>query len=116
METGTGTVLLVEDDRAMRLLCRVNLELEGYHVLEAPTLETARNHLAGEQVDAVVLDVHVAGESGLDLIGEIREKQASIALLTGSAVLDAEQRARADTVLAKPFEPEDLTATIGRLM
>ncbi len=112
MKSATPTVLVVEDDRAMRLLCRVSLELDGYRVLEAPTIEAARNYLATDQIDVVVLDVHVAGDSGFDLIDTIR---APIAMMTGSAELGPEERARVDTVLIKPFEPEDLNAAVARL-
>jgi DNA-binding response OmpR family regulator len=112
MEGATPTVLVVEDDRAMRLLCRVSLELDGYRVLEAPTLDVARTYLATDQIDVVVLDVHVAGDSGFDLIEII---QAPIAVMTGSAELGPDERARVDTVLIKPFEPEDLNAAVARL-
>jgi DNA-binding response OmpR family regulator len=115
MQTGPRTVLLVEDDRGMRLLCRVNLELEGYRVLEAPTIDDARDFLASGEVDLVVLDVHVAGESGLDLIETIRERDAPIALMTGSAQLGSDDRDRVDAVLPKPFAPEELMTIIDQL-
>ncbi len=101
----------------MRLLCRVNLELEGHRVLEAATIPDARELLASENIDFVVLDVHVGGESGYDLIDSIRAKhrQAAIALITGSAEVGAEERALVDAVLPKPFALEDLSAAISRL-
>ena len=37
------TILIVDDDASLRLLCRVNLELEGYHVLEAPSVAAAED-------------------------------------------------------------------------
>lgn len=115
MEAEARTVLVVEDDRSMRLLCRVNLELEGYRVLEAPSIPDARELLASESIDFVVLDVHVGGDSGYDLIQQIREQHAgaAIALITGSAEVGPEERALVDTVLPKPFALEDLTAAIG---
>ncbi|HEX9416764.1 MAG TPA: response regulator [Gaiellaceae bacterium] len=117
MESGVRTVLVVEDDRSMRLLFRVNLELEGYRVLEGATIPDARRLLDSEQIDFVVLDVHVGGDSGYDLIDAIRDRhrQAPIALITGSAEIGAEERARVDAVLPKPFALEDLIAAIGRL-
>ena len=48
------TVLVVDDEQAIRLLCRVNLELDGYVVLEAGTLDEARAHLDRIDVDAVL--------------------------------------------------------------
>ena len=41
------TVLIVDDDASLRLLCRVNLELEGYHVLEAPSVAAAEDARRG---------------------------------------------------------------------
>jgi CheY-like chemotaxis protein len=116
MAAEARTVLVVEDDRSMRLLCRVNLELEGHRVLEAPSVPDARELLASERIDFVVLDVHVGADSGYDLIQQIREDQtgAAIALITGSAEVGPEQRALVDTVLPKPFDLEDLTAAIGQ--
>jgi len=85
--TGTGkTILVVDDEPSIRLLCRVNLELEGYRVLDAATLAEARAHLETAEVDAVLLDVHVGSERGYELLRELRDAEhgASIALLTGS--------------------------------
>src|SRR6185437_13103912 len=45
------TVLIVDDDASLRLLCRVNLELDGYNVLEAPSVAAAEDALA---IDVVV--------------------------------------------------------------
>jgi DNA-binding response OmpR family regulator len=42
MREGKGTILVLDDEPSLRLLCRVNLELEGYRVLEAATLDEAR--------------------------------------------------------------------------
>ena len=81
-----ATVLVVEDDPALRLLCTVNLELDGHRVLEAPTVGAARGHLDAEDVDVVFLDVHIAGESGYDLIEPIRSQGATpIVLMSGTA-------------------------------
>ena len=116
MEPGATTVLVVEDDSSMRLLCRTNLELDGYRVLEAPTIPQARELLTSEQIGFVVLDVHVAGESGYDLIEAIRDQQGvPIALLTGSAEVSPSDRERVDAVLSKPFDLPDLSDAVNRL-
>jgi DNA-binding response OmpR family regulator len=112
---GAATVLVVEDDPALRLLCTVNLELEGHHVLEAPTVGAARGHLDAEEIDVVFLDVHIAGESGYDLIEPIRNLGTTpIVLMSGSAEVTPADRERVDAVLSKPFEPEDLAMLVTR--
>ena len=111
-----ATVLVVEDDPALRLLCTVNLELDGHRVLEAPTLGEAREHLVQEPVDVVLLDVHVAGEMGYDLIDAIRGRGGTpIVLMSGTAEVTPADRERVDAVLSKPFEPEDLAMLVSRL-
>jgi DNA-binding NtrC family response regulator len=112
------TVLVVDDDAAIRLLCRVNLELEGHRVLDAAYLDEARNLLAAEPVDVVLLDLHVGTERGLDLLAELRRDrpEVAVALLTGSPqARSPEEEAKADAMIAKPFEIEELGRTVRRL-
>jgi DNA-binding response OmpR family regulator len=111
------TVLVVDDDAAIRFLCRVNLELDGWAVEEAATLDLAREALAAAAVDIVVLDVHVGVESGLDFIAEIRERNPGVpvVLLTGSVSPGLEE-VDADAVISKPFTLDQLTGTVGRLV
>jgi DNA-binding NtrC family response regulator len=111
-----ATVLVVEDDPSLRLLCTVNLELEGHRVLEAATIGSARAQLDAEEIDVVFLDVHVGLESGFDLIDPIRGRGATpIVLMSGTAELTPADRDRVDAVLSKPFEPEDLAMLVTRL-
>jgi DNA-binding NtrC family response regulator len=116
-EENLRTVLVVDDDDGLRMLCRVNLELEGYRVLEAPTVVAAGTALDGEPVDVVLLDVHVGTGDGLGLIEHIRRVRpaAGVALFTGTAEVTPEQRSRVDAVLTKPFSLEQLSDTVGRL-
>jgi DNA-binding response OmpR family regulator len=112
------TVLIVDDDAAIRLLCRVNLELEGYRVLEAAYLDQARATLAEESVDVVLLDLHIGNERGVDLLRELRrdELPVAVALLTGSPQERfPDEEAKADAVISKPFEIESLGRTVREL-
>jgi DNA-binding response OmpR family regulator len=112
------TVLVVDDDAAIRLLCRVNLELEGHRVFEAAYLDQARAVLADERVHVVLLDLHLGNERGLDLLAELRRDrpEVAVALLTGSPqARSPEEEATADAVISKPFEIEELGRTVRRL-
>lgn len=115
---GKGTVLVLDDEPALRLLCRVNLELEGYRVLEAGSLEQARTALDAEPVDVALLDVHVGPERGLDLIPELRalEPPAAVVMLSGTSEVTPEIRAVVDGVLGKPFALGELTGTVERVL
>ena len=116
---GGHSVLVVDDEPAIRLLCKVNLELEGYAVLEADTLEGARRQLhdGAGAIGVVLLDVHVGSEDGRELIGEIRSEWPSvrIALFSGTSGYAGVATADADAVIPKPFTLEHLTDTVARL-
>lgn len=107
-------VLVVDDDPSLRLLCRVNLELEGYAVLEAGTLAEAEDALENGKVDVILLDLHLGNEQGAMLIPKIEERGlvSSLALLTGSPGSRVPKDA---IVISKPFAIDDLTGTVKRL-
>ena len=112
------TVLVVDDEPSLRLLCRVNLELDGYRVLEAENVAEAEQILLAEAVDVVLLDVHVGPESGVELMRRLRERGGAppVVLVTGSARLDAATQAEADGLVAKPFRLEELLGVVRRLV
>jgi DNA-binding response OmpR family regulator len=113
MEAGP-TALVVDDDRALRLLCRVNLELEGFRVREAATVAEAVDALEVETPDIVLLDVHLGGEATDVLLSRLREQDIPVLVVTGSVDLE-EYRDRANEVLGKPFAPETLVSAARRL-
>jgi DNA-binding response OmpR family regulator len=114
MEQPLARALVVDDDAALRLLCRVNLELEGFAVREAATVAEAEAALAAERPDVVLLDVHLGGEQTHDLLARIRADGIPVALVTGSVDMN-DYRDSADAILAKPFVPQMLVETARRL-
>jgi DNA-binding response OmpR family regulator len=109
------TVLVVDDDESLRMLCRINLELDGYDVVEACSVAQARERLA-DGVDAMLLDLHLGDGDGRDLLRELGGTRPPVALFTGSEAIGPELTALADAVLSKPFEISDLSLTVGRLV
>jgi DNA-binding response OmpR family regulator len=111
------TVLVVDDDPSIRLLCRLNLELAGHRALEAATLGHAAELAAAERPQVVVLDVHVGSGDGVAFLAELRGllPDVRVAMLTGSADTAAIRAAGADAVVPKPFDPAALVATIEGL-
>ena len=105
-------MLVVDDEPAIRRLCRVNLELEGYRVLEATSLGEARRLLADGDVAAVLLDMRIGNERGETLLGELREAGIPVIVVTGSAEVDADWAKDADAVLGKPFALDDLLRAV----
>lgn len=109
-------VLVVDDEPAIRLLCRVNLELDGYEVLEAGALAEAREQLERD-VDLVLLDLHLGVETGHALVDELQghDPPIPVAVVTGSAELLSAERVHADAFLTKPFTIEQLLETVRSL-
>ena len=111
------TILIVDDDASLRLLCRVNLELDGYRVLEAPSVPDAEAAVAAGAVDLFLLDVHVGADDGVELMRSLRTREhgAPVVLFTGSATLDSKTLAEADGIVPKPFQLDQLLDVVRRL-
>ena len=115
-ETG-ATVLVVEDDPSLRMLCRVNLELEQYRVLEAETVARAEELVGSEPVDVVLLDLHVGNRDGRELLPLLHRRRpgAAVCLLSGTSEVDPPPMEGVHAFIRKPFELDDLTGTVRRL-
>lgn len=113
----TTRVLVVDDEPSIRLLCRVNLELDGHEVVEARSLATAREALEQEDVDVVVLDVHLYRERSDALVAECHARRPPIpvVLVTGSVEITDAGLSHADAILPKPFELDQLLSTVRNL-
>jgi two-component system, OmpR family, response regulator len=111
----TATVLVLDDDESLRLLCRVNLELDGYRVLEGASVAEGRETLAVEQVDAILIDVHLGDGDGRELLRELGPDRPAAALFTGSELADVAE-GLPEVVIPKPFEIGLLRSTIDRLV
>jgi DNA-binding response OmpR family regulator len=114
MDAPVAKALVVDDDAALRLLCRVNLELEGFEVREAATIADARASVQIDRPDVVLLDVHLGGEESLELLDALRADGIPVALVTGSVDVDL-YRGRADAIVPKPFNPQELIDVARRL-
>jgi two-component system cell cycle sensor histidine kinase/response regulator CckA len=122
-ETGTGTILLVDDEAAVRRpLCQA-LGLCGYTVREARDgFEALRLHGEPEtRADLVVLDVKMPGMSGWDVLAELkrRDPRLPVILTSGYTQEDSQPPAHAaapDAFLPKPYDLAELMAQVHRLL
>jgi DNA-binding response OmpR family regulator len=116
-------VLVIDDESAIRLLCRVNLEAEGMEVLEAADGVAGVALARAESPDVVILDVTMPELDGWQVAEELqahdRTRSAAIVFLTGRAEL----RERANGLgidrvafLTKPFDPTELADVIRELL
>lgn len=108
-------ILVVEDNELNRELLRDWLEVEGYEVWLAADLTTSYEVFAQQVPDAVLLDINLGNENGLDLVVWMREKPDTrevpvIAVTAHALVTEQEQilQAGCKACLAKPIDFQEL--------
>lgn len=119
---GPSTVLLVEDDRAIRRYLQVTLERAGFRVVVASDGLEAMKAVLSAPVDAVVTDAIMPHLDGHALCRFLRRhpklKGLPVVLLSGSehSAPPAEPGERADAYLTKPVRPEELSGCLTALL
>ncbi len=117
------TVLVVDDDAALRLLCRVHLEKAGFHVVEASDGDEAVEQVHADRPDVILLDIMMPLVSGWQVAADVLNDRSTdeIPIIFISALTRREDRLRAFGLgavgyLTKPFDPALLAPTIGALL
>jgi len=118
MEGWGATILVADDDPAIRLLCRVNLEREGCGVAEAASSAEIDEALEAGDVSALLLDVRLGADDGREVARRLRAERPElpIAFFTGSVLEPDEEPELAAGYIPKPFTLEVLTETVRRLV
>lgn len=125
MECGGGVVLVCDDTEQIRRLIRVNLELEGYHVVEAADGQELMDHLfrASDLPGVILLDAQMQPRDGWWAISRIRadERLATIPVVMVTASVQQRDRAMADesgldAFVSKPFDPDELIELVEGFM
>ena len=120
--TGNETILVAEDELAVRSLIKQTLEDKGYKVIEAANGDEALqlSEEFTERIDCVVTDVVMPKMSGFKLSQEIQKSRPGIKVLyvSGYAYTGRHEGASVspDTFLAKPFSPEMLALKVHRIL
>ena len=112
-------LLLVDDEKNMRLSLQSILADEGYTVDAVESAEEALKRLAKDQYFMVITDAHLDGMSGYDLLAKLKDQMPSLPTLmitayaTPKLAVDAIKSGAVD-YLPKPFAPEELFHAINR--
>lgn len=120
-QTEAVTILVVDDEEAILSALRKYLTQKGHEVLTAPGGQEALRLLQRHKITCMLLDVHMPGVSGVDLVPQVMELEPNIALLMLTAVNDATsaalcmQRGAMD-YLTKPIDLDDLERAIERAL
>lgn len=118
-----NTLLIVEDEAAIRDMLKLVLEQNGFSTLAAPDTETAHQILSDNLPDLILLDWMLPGISGVEWARRLKKdasfKDIPILLLTARG--EEEDKVRgleigADDYLTKPFSPKELIARIRAVL
>ncbi|MBI4969450.1 MAG: nitrogen regulation protein NR(I) [Rhodospirillales bacterium] len=121
MSTTAPTILIADDDRAIRTVLSQALTRAGYEVRTTSNAATLWNWVAEGAGDLVVTDVVMPDENGLDLLPRIKKIRPDLRVIVMSAhntvltALTAAQRGAFD-YLPKPFDLKDLVNVVGRAL
>src|SRR5579859_536358 len=113
------TVVIADDESSLRLLVHATIESDEYNVVEAQDGDIAWDLIQQLKPSLVLLDVHMPGLSGLEILRLIRAtpnlKATRVILLTSKAQasdFEAGWLAGADFYLTKPFSPLELLTRV----
>lgn len=117
------TVLIVDDEAAIREMIAVALEMADYQVLEADNAQTAHAMVVDHQPDLLLLDWMMPGTSGIELARRLKRDETTaelpIILLTAKSEEDNKIQgleAGADDYITKPFSPRELVARLKAVL
>jgi two-component system alkaline phosphatase synthesis response regulator PhoP len=117
------TVLVVDDDRPIRVLCRTSLEDSGFRVLEAADGDAALASVRAEPPDLILLDIMMPGLSGWEVTSALLADRSTdeIPIVFISARTELADRVRAfelgvQDYLTKPFDPVLLAQTVTNVL
>lgn len=118
----SGRVLVVDDNRVIRQLIRVNLELEGFEVVTAADGAECLDVVHRVCPDVITLDVVMPRLDGLRTAARLRAdprtRHLPVAIISACTQYEVENglAAGVDAFLAKPFEPSELVRLVRQLM
>jgi two-component system, NtrC family, response regulator AtoC len=116
-----ATILVIEDEENLRYSIRQALSRSGHDVSEAGSLSTAWEHTRKRDFDAVITDINLNGDNGIDLVQRLREDgyEGAIIVMTAYGTVESAVSAMkqgADDYLQKPLSLEELVLLMARLL
>jgi len=118
-----GRVLVIDDEDDIRELCRVNLEFEGFQVIDAANGREGLDAAAQHGPDVIFLDLMMPEMDGWDVLRRLKEDDATahipVVLLTARTGEDDQMRGWQEGILeyvSKPFNPLSLVEWAKRAM
>jgi DNA-binding NtrC family response regulator len=112
-----GTILIIDDEAAIRESLETLLEMDGYSIAVAESAEEGLARIAERPFDLVLLDLALPDRSGMDVLREIRERDSQLAVIMITAYGTVENAVQAmqngaANFIQKPWDNEKLLADV----
>ncbi len=116
-----GIILIADGEKASRKALHKRLKSEDYHCEQARNADEALTCLENSSTDLVLLDINMAGDSGMELLTRIKERHHSVVVImtagtnkTDTAILSLRQGAY--DYITKPFNLDEVVHSVKRAM
>lgn len=113
-------ILLLEDDRDMTMLLETLLEIEGYQVRSYDSKRPAVAQAEEEKPDLVLLDVHLGGKDGVEILRGMRASPAlaglRVVMTSGINMTEECLQEGANAFIVKPYMPENLLHLLSKVL
>ena len=112
-------ILVVDDERSLRMLYSKDLEKDGHTVVTAGSAEECLERLEDERPDLVVLDIRMPGMDGIEAMGRILDRRPNLPVVLNSAYLSYRENFlswTADAYVVKSSDTGELRSTVGQVL
>ncbi len=116
-----ASVLIVDDDRKIRLTLSIFLERRGYRVRDVASVKAALTALKEFRADVVLSDLKMEGEGGIELLAAVKTDHPSLPVIIMTAFASVEKaveaiKSGAADFIVKPFAPAEIEQLLSRVI
>ena len=120
MNGAVKLIFVIDDDDAVRNSTRVLLEASGYSVRDFANAKVFLDETEGHEADCLILDYHLSGGTGMDLLELLRSRgvltPAIVVSANGTNLAVRAARAKVAAVLAKPLAADALSHWLEKVL
>ena len=121
MNEAKGTILVVDDDQAVRSVVSRKMQGEGYDCVTAADGIEALDKAATQTFDLVLLDIKMPGPSGMEVLPQLVTEHPDTCVIMITAVVDTQtaveaMKQGADDYVTKPFNLDDLSMRVEKAL
>jgi two-component system phosphate regulon response regulator PhoB len=117
------TILIVDDEAAIREMIRMSLEMVGFECIEAGDIQQAYREVVNKNPDLLLLDWMLPGGSGIELLRRLRKEEltANLPVIMLTAKTEEDNKIQgldvgADDYISKPFAPREMLSRIKAVL